>query len=173
MRLLPSLAVVCLLASAAPARAQGDPPLTGSKVAAEVTLGALAGPVGFVGGGLATRWVAQRMGAGEEAASRAAYLGAWSGMALATAAPPTLIGTRGVTTGSYAAAVGGAAAGALASWGLVRLNLWAGAADGPCRVKCVVSTAAIVLLPSIGATVGFNLSRKYEPGRAPAGVVLD
>lgn len=168
MRLSLLLVLAVSLGAAAPVRAQSDdPPLSGTKVAGEIALGAVAGPVGFVGGGLATRWVARRVGAGEEGASRAAYWGAWTGMALATAAPPTLIGTRGVTTGSYAAAVGGAAAGTLGSWALVRLNLWAGAGTEPCRVRCVVSTAAVVLLPSIGATVGFNLSRKYEAGRAP------
>ena len=111
MRLSFLLALAVSLVAAAPVRAQSDdPPLTGTKVAGEIALGAVAGPVGFVGGGLATRWVARRAGAGEEAASRAAYWGAWTGMTLATAAAPTLIGTRGVTTGSYAAAPPTAAA---------------------------------------------------------------
>ena len=82
--------------------------------------------------------------------------------ALATAVPPTLIGNAGPhATGSYAASLGGAVVGGLGSWALVRLNQPAGRRDQPCHVLCVASTAAIFLLPSVGATIGYNLSRRY------------
>jgi hypothetical protein len=153
-----------MLLPAARAGAQrGTPPLNGGRVAAEVAVGAVGTPVGFVAGGVLTKRVARRLGAGDDAASRAAYVGAWTGAALATAAGPRIIGAGGPATGSYWAAVGGAVAGGLGSFLIVRLNN-----RGPddvhraCHVRCVASSAAVFLLPSVGATVGFNLSRRYE-----------
>lgn len=157
-----------LLLLATPLAAQDDePPLTTQKVVGQVVLGTAAAPVGFVVGGLTTRWVARRFGVEDDRASDIAYAGAYAGAALAAAAPPALVGSRGVTTGSYGAAVAGAVAGQLAGWGIVRLNQLSGAGDRPCHITCVLSTVAVFVLPSVGATVGFNLSRKYESGRAP------
>ena len=142
-------------------RSPAPPPLSGVRVAAQVTSGALTTPLAFLGGGLATRWVAGRLGATERQASRVAYLGAWSTAALATAGVPALIGARGPGTGSYAAALAGALAGGVASYGLIRLNRRGDEDERrPCRIGCVVSAAGVFLLPSIGATVGFNLSRR-------------
>ena len=157
---LPALA--CL--TPAPAGAQRDtPPLSGGRVAAQVVVGALGTPIGFVAGGLLTKRVARAAGAGDDAASRAGDLGGWTGAALATAAGPRIIGARGPVTGSYWAAVGGAVAGGVGSYLVVRLNERAEDDEPrPCRVRCVASSAAVFLLPSIGATVGFNLSRRYE-----------
>jgi hypothetical protein len=141
---------------------RGTPPLTAGRVAAEVAVGALGTPIGFVAGGLLTKRVALLVGAGDDAASRAAYVGAWTGAALATAAGPRIIGARGPVTGSYWAAVGGAVAGGLGSFLVVRLNDRDDDEPRACRVRCVASSAAVFLLPSVGATVGFNLSRRYE-----------
>lgn len=140
-----------------------DPPLNGGRVALQVGTGALLTPIGFVAGGLTTRWVARRFGASDDAASRAAYVGAWTTAALATAAGPTFVGSRGRVTGSYLAALGGAVAGGAFSFVLVRLNDRKGdAADPPCRIVCAVSAVAVFLLPAIGATVGYDLTREYE-----------
>ena len=158
-----SLALAAVPGAPRAARAQDrTPPLSGLRVAGEVGLGLAGTPVGFVAGGLATRWVANRFGATEERASSVAMVGAWTGAALATAAGPTLIGTRGRTTGSYAAAVGGAVAGGLGSLLLIKLNTRGGRAGGPCGFFCSVSAVSVFLLPSVGATVGFNMSRRYE-----------
>jgi hypothetical protein len=158
--LLPAAALVPLARTAAQS---GTPPLNGGRLAAEVAVGALGTPIGFVAGGVLTKRVALAFGASDDAASSVAYAGAWTGAALGTAAGPRLIGARGPVTGSYWAAVAGAVTGGLGSFLLVRLNN-RGPDDEPraCRVRCVVSTAAIFLLPSVGATVGFNLSRRYE-----------
>jgi hypothetical protein len=152
------------LAHPAAAAAQRDPPsLNAGRVAGQVATGVLGTPVGFVAGGLATRTIARSLGAGEERASSIAMVGAWTGSALLTAAGPTLVGaSQPHVRGSYPAALAGAVAGGVGSWLLVRLNTRSAEDDGACHVRCVLSTVAIFTLPSIGATIGFNLSRKYD-----------
>ncbi|MEJ7812086.1 MAG: hypothetical protein WKG32_16860 [Gemmatimonadaceae bacterium] len=156
------LAFVALLAPRATAAQDRTPPVSGIRVAGEVGLGLVGTPVGFVAGGLATRWVANRFRATEESASRIAMVGAWTGAALVTAAGPTYLGTRGRATGSYPAALGGAVAGGIGSLLLVKLNTRGGRAGGPCGFFCSVSAVSVFLLPSVGATVGLNMSRRYE-----------
>jgi len=155
-------AILLLLSVAARATAQqGQPAVTGGRIAAEVAAGAAAMPVGFIGGGLATRWVARRFGAGDDAASEAGLVGGYTIAALATSIPPTLIGQAGRhATGSYRAALAGTVIGGLGSFALIRLNRQTGEPK-PCRIVCAVSFAGIILLPSAGATTGFNLSRRY------------
>jgi uncharacterized membrane protein len=161
------LALAFLVPAAAGAQ-RGQPAVTGIRVTAEVASGLVAMPIGFFGGGLATRWLAHRAGVtDDEKAGTIATIGAYTFAALATAVPPTLIGNAGPhATGSYAAALGGSVVGGLGSWALVRLNQPAGRRDQPCRVLCVASTVAIFLLPSAGATLGYNLSRRYA-GQVP------
>ncbi|HEU4565844.1 MAG TPA: hypothetical protein VFS05_14385 [Gemmatimonadaceae bacterium] len=161
------LLLLALPLGAARAGAQddpGDPPYPSAlRVTAQVGAGIIGTPVGFVAGGLTTRWVARRLGAGEESASRVAYVGAWTGSALVTALGPTLIGSAGRVKGSYPAAVGGAVAGGLASWLLVKLNdRGAEEPDRPCHLGCIVAGAAVFALPGIGATVAFNATREFE-----------
>jgi len=158
---VPLLAVaVC----AVPVLAQSDrPSVSFGRAAGQVGLGTLALPVGFVVGGVTADWVAGRLGVSEETADIVAIAGAWSGAALATGGGATLIGSRGNTTGSYGAAVAGAVIGGVGSYLLIRLNERGDdEQDRPCGVLCVVSAIGVVALPSIGATVGYNLSRRYE-----------
>lgn len=115
-------------------------------------------PIGFIGGGLATRWTANRLGASEDAASTVALIGAYSGAALATAAGPTLVGAGPHAHGSYFAALGGAVVGGAGSVLLVRLNR-AGDAGSVIRI---ISFIGVAMLPSVGASVGYNLSRRYR-----------
>jgi hypothetical protein len=155
-------AFVGLLSPGAAARAQGQPAVTGGRVAAEFAGGLVAMPVGFFGGGLATRWAARRFGADEERAGSIAMVGAYTGAVLLTAVPPTLIGASARhTTGSYLAALAGSLIGGLGSFALVRLNRQHGETDRPCHLVCTISFAGILILPSAGATTGFNLSRRY------------
>ena len=162
--LLATLALAALPgALRAQAAAGGDPTrsLAPWRMTAQVASGVALAPVGFVAGGLATRATARALGAGEDRASSLAYGGAWTAAALATAAGPALVGARGPGSGSYPAALGGALVGGGMSWAIVRLNKLA-AEEGdprPCRVVCVVSGLAVGLLPSVGATIGYNLSR--------------
>jgi hypothetical protein len=159
-----SLAALLLVTASMDALAQhGQPAVTGGRIAAEVVSGVAAMPVGFIGAGLASRWVARRFGAGDDAASTAGLIGAYTVAAFATAVPPTLIGQAGRhATGSYLAALAGTAVGGLGSFALIRLNRHTGDTTPPCRFVCVVSFAGVILLPSAGATTGFNLSRRYS-----------
>jgi hypothetical protein len=134
--------------------------LAPARVAGQLVGGALTTPVAFLGVGALTKRVAERVGASPDAASRAAYVGAWSGSALATAAVPAAIGARGPGRGSYAAALGGTLVGGAASWLLVRVNRRPDGDERPCRIACTLAGVAVLTLPSIGATVGYDLSRK-------------
>src|SRR5690606_33251479 len=95
---------------ALPPRADPGAP-SAAAIAGQVALGTLATPVGYVGGGLATRWVASRLGAGDDAARRAAYIGAYSGAALTTAVTVEYLGRTGRVAGSFPVTLGGAVAG--------------------------------------------------------------
>jgi hypothetical protein len=140
-------------------RAQQRVPEVGiGRAAAQIGAGVLAMPIGFVGGGLATRWVANRFGATSEGASSIALAGAYAGAGFATAAGPTLVGGGPHASGSYFGALGGAVVGGVGSVALVRLNR-AGDAGGVLRV---LSLIGVVILPSVGATLGYNLTRGYR-----------
>ena len=165
VRLVALFAGCCLLLIAstrAEAQRRGQPAVTGGRLLAEVGAGSAALPIGFIGGGLATRWVARKFGASSDAASSAGLVGAYTVAAFATALPPTLIGQAGRhATGSYLAALAGTAIGGLGSFALIRLNRQRGETFRPCHFVCAVSFAGVILLPSVGATTGFNLSRRY------------
>ena len=132
-------------------------PLSNGAVAAQITTGLLATPIGFVGGGLTTRWAAQRLGMDEEARGRAALVGAYTSVVLLSSVGPALIGGRDTPNGSYLAAVGGSTAG-LATAALLR-KLGRKGAFGERGPVAIVVGAAIVALPSIGATIAFNSTR--------------
>ena len=159
-RRLLSLGALALLPNAL--RAQGGtPPIGAGRVAAQVVAGTVALPVGYVGGGLATRQVARWLGASDDAASRAANVGAVAGTALASAGAVSLVGARAPGVGSFPAAVGGAVAGGAASALLIRaLRRPDDAPTKACRIGCVLLSAAIVALPSVGATVAYDVSRR-------------
>lgn len=164
MRLVAVLAALgCgfLIAGARADAQRGQPAVTGGRLFAEVAAGTAATPIGFIGGGIATRWVARRFGADQDAAGSAGLVGAYTIAAFATAVPPTLIGQAGRhATGSYLAALAGTAIGGLGSLALIRLN-HSDRTDRPCHFICAVSFAGVILMPSVGATTGFNLNRRY------------
>jgi hypothetical protein len=147
-----------LLLSPRSATAQQVPAPSAGRVAAQVGVGLVAMPIGFIGGGLATRWVANRFGASPDAASSAGLAGAYVSAAFATAAGPTLVGAGPHASGSYFGALGGAVAGGAGSFALVRLNRL-GDAGGVLRV---LSFVGVVILPSAGATLGYDLTRRYR-----------
>ena len=139
----------------------GDPPSLGAgTVVGQVAVGTLGTAAGFVGGGLATRWVARRAGADPAAASRAAYVGGYATAALVTPVAPMLLGRRDGVRGSYPAALGGTLAGGAASLLVVtagRRGAFDCRACAPLRVLAAVSA---FVLPSLGATLAFNASRE-------------
>ena len=158
---LVAAAALSALLPAAGAAQQDVRALAPPRVAAQFGAGVLTMPVGFVAGGKATAWVVERAGVDDPRASRIALVGGWGGAALATAAGPSLVGARGPGTGRYLAALGGALAGGAGSALLVRLNDRNG--DGPrppCRVVCSIAAAAVFALPSVGATIAYNASRR-------------
>jgi hypothetical protein len=139
--------------------AQQQPPaISAGRAVAQGAAGLLGTPVGFVAGGLGARWSATRLGASEDGASSAGAVGGYVGAALATAAGPALVGPGSRATGSYWAALGGAAAGGIGSFLIARLNR--GVDLG--TVPRLISTVLVVALPAAGATVVYDLSRRYR-----------
>lgn len=140
----------------------GDlPGVSPVRVVGQVGTGVLLGPIGYVSGGLATRYVVRRLGWSEGTASLAANRGAYAGTAAATALGPTLIGARAPGHGYYLAALGGTVVGMFGTALVARLNRTPDDQPyPPCRLKCRLSAIAAFTLPSIGATVGYNLSRR-------------
>lgn len=158
---------LALLVSAAPAlEAQRQrPPLDAGRVAGELAVGTYAGIGGFLVGRFVGERMADILGAERDATMRA--VGITSGVALAglaTAGSVYGIGNIGDQTGDFSATYLGTGVGFAAGWALSRAML------GPHeRPREGMSTAArwaaanvIALLPSIGATVGFNSSRRYK-----------
>jgi hypothetical protein len=141
---------------AAVAAQQRPPAVSAGRAIAQGAVGLVAMPVGFVGGGLTTRWAAHRFGASDDAASRAALVGAYSIAALTTAAGPAIVGPGPHATASYPAALAGTVAGGIGSILLIRLNKAVN--TGP--VLRILSGLAVVLLPPAGATIGYDVSRK-------------
>ncbi len=153
-----SVALPILVASTAGAQERSAAPsLSSSRVALQVAAGTAAAPVAFFGVGFAAKRAAQRMGAGDEGASRAGYIGAYTATWLATAAVPAAIGGDG----KFGAALGGSALGLLASAGVVRLGNWMYDADRrACGPLCWALGGVVVSLPSVGATILYNRSRR-------------
>jgi hypothetical protein len=133
------------------------PSLSAARVAAQVAGGTLVAPVAFIGSGVATKRIAQRLGVEEQRAGQMGYVGAYTGTWLATAAVPALIGGDG----RFPAALGGSALGMLAAVGVVRVGNWRYDADRrACGPLCWTMGAVVVALPSIGATVLYDRSRR-------------
>jgi hypothetical protein len=167
MRRAVVLSLLCAAAGAGAARAGAQerlPALGAGRVAAQVVGGAAAIPVGYVAGGLATRTVARAFGASDQTASHAADVGAYAGTVAAVAGTVSLIGARGPGAGSFPAAVGGAAGGLLASKLLARALRGDDrrGTEPPCGARCLAASALVVALPSVGATVAYDITRRQR-----------
>lgn len=138
--------------------AQDDAPsLSNAQVAAQVVVGTLATPVAFFGVGGATKRVALAMGVSDDGAGRAAYVAAYGATWLTAAAAPAAIGGDG----RFPAALGGSALGMLLAKGVVAIGNWRYDADRrACGVLCWTLGAAVVALPSVGATIAYDRSRR-------------
>ena len=163
MRRLWSIAIAALaplaLVSASRGVAAQDaaPALSSARVTAQVVGGTLAAPIAFFGTGIATKRIARAMGASDERAGRAAYVGAYTGSWLAAAAVPAAI----AGDGRFPAALGGSAVGMLAAAGLVRVGNWRYDADRrACGPLCWTLGALVFALPGIGATIAYDQSRR-------------
>ncbi|MGZ8492097.1 MAG: hypothetical protein ACXWZS_07835 [Gemmatirosa sp.] len=135
--------------------------LSPARTAAQVGAGTLGTPIGFIAVGVLTDKIFESVGRDDDLTSRLSLGAAYAGGALGAAAGPALIGARGPGSGRFVAAVGGAAVGGLASWAIVRLVDRDG--DAPPRGGRIASTLAgiaVAVLPSVGATIGYNMSRR-------------
>jgi hypothetical protein len=158
------LAVACV-ASPAAAQRVGRPSLTVARVAGEAVVGAYTGVAGYYIG----RYVGNSIGdlmtlSSETARDRLATTGAWTGAVVGSAAGVYGIGNIGDQTGSITATLGGAAAGAVAGWLFDRAFL-AGRHANPSHAGSEMrwlEASLEALLPSIGATIGFNSSRRFK-----------
>lgn len=161
-----ALALALLLATASSLEAQrARPPLNAGRVTGELVAGTYAGIGGFLVGRFVGERMADILGAERDATLRA--VGLTSGVAvagLATAGTVYGIGNIGDETGDFSATYLGTGVGFVAGWALSKAIL------GPQeRPREGISTATrwaaanvIALLPSIGATVGFNSSRRFK-----------
>jgi hypothetical protein len=133
------------------------PPLQGSRVLGEVAVGAglgFAATALIVWGGPVETCVSDCAGDPVKERKRESLTGLVAiGMALGSATGVTLVGTSGDQTGSFWGAFGGSMIGALTA-----LAASLSAESG--GMELFLATA----LPTLGATVGFNLTRAYEPG---------
>ena len=134
------------------------PAVSGARIAAQLSAGLVGGMAGFVGGGLTARWIARSRRADDDRASRVAYAGALAGAVLMTAAGPALLGSPGGIHGSYPGAVGGAVGGGALSM-LIR-HIGRSGVLGDRGPVAIVTAAAIFALPSVGAIVAYNGSRR-------------
>lgn len=144
---------------------QARPPLNAGRVAGEVAAGTYAGIGGFFVGRYTGERLADILGAENDATiRRAGLLTGVTVAGLATAGTVYGIGNIGDETGEFSATYLGSGVGFVAGWALSRAIL--GPAERP---REGMSTAmrwtmanVIALLPSLGATVGFNSSRRYK-----------
>ncbi|MGQ0646510.1 MAG: hypothetical protein ACT4P7_03005 [Gemmatimonadaceae bacterium] len=161
-KLLRSLLVAGLLCalnrSAVWAQAEsGTPSLSAARVTGQIALGTVLTPVAFLGAGWVSDRMAERWGWSEERSSTVGYVSAYSATWLAASAGPALVGRDG----KFAAALGGSLAGMGAAVVSARLgNLLWDADRRRCGVGCWTLGALTVALPSIGATLAYNASRK-------------
>jgi hypothetical protein len=139
------------------AQIQETRPLSGGAITAQVSTGIVGTAAGFVGGGLVTRWAAERLGQDEESRGKTALVGAYATSVVFTAVGPALIGSRNTDKGSFGAAVGGAAIG-LTTAAILR-KIGRKGVFGESGPVALVVGAAIIALPSVGATIAFNRTR--------------
>ena len=155
-RVISATAAVAVVAVSSLEAQDGPPSLSEARVAAQVGGGSLASPVAFFAGGLVTRRVARALGAGDETARNAAYVGAYTGVWLAAAAVPAAVGDKG----RFPAALAGSALGMVTALGTVKLgNHLYDSERRKCDVLCWALGASVFALPSVGATIAYNASR--------------
>lgn len=162
-----AVAGTALLCGAARAGAQQveKPRLEPARVIGESVVGAYAGIGGFVVGRFVAENVAERSGVqSDDTMRRLGFAGGVIGGGLATAGVVYAIGSIGDQTGDFDATYLGTGVGFVAALGIAKMVL------GPeGRPRENMSTSAkwataniIALLPALGATIGFNSTRRTQ-----------
>lgn len=162
-------ATALVLVSAAVVRTEAQqlekPRLEVWRVGAQTVVGGYAGIGGFVVGRFVAEGSVRLVGADHETTIRnLGYVGGVIGGGVATAGVVYGIGNLGDQTGDFDATALGTGVGFVAALGIAKLVL------GPTeRPRQDMSTATrwaaanvIAMLPAIGATIGFNSTRRYR-----------
>lgn len=143
-----------------PARAaigQAPAPVSTLRAAGQIGMGAVLTPVGFFGSGWATKELSRSMGVRDTTAARAAYIAAYTGAWLAAASGAVAVGRDGKPSRALL--------GSLAGLGGAFLTTQLGNAlydddRRDCGVGCWTLGLVTVVLPSLGATIAYNASRR-------------
>lgn len=159
------LACVLMLGATSLDAQQARPSLNAGRVTGEIIVGTYAGIGGFIVG----RYVGERVGevigvTSEDTRRRLGYASGVFAGGLVTAGSVYAIGNMGDQTGDFATTYLGTGIGFVAAWGLSRAIL------GPSeRPQSGYSTAGrwaiantIAFLPSLGATIAFNSTRRAK-----------
>lgn len=159
------LALALMVSAATLPAQQARPPLSAGRVTAELVAGTYAGIGGFIIG----RYVGERVGevigvTSDDTRRRLGYTAGVFAGGVVTAGTVYGIGSVGDETGDFATTYLGTGVGFVAAWGLSRAIL------GPSeRPRSGYSTAGrwaiantIAFLPSIGATIAFNSTRRAK-----------
>lgn len=143
-----AIGLCALTVAASPASAQ-KPRVGAGRIAGEVGVGFLGGPVGFA--------IGYTIGSGfrPHGSSNSGVVGGLTGAVLGPAAGVALVGKGGRSRGSFPAAIGGSALG----YGATYLAFpWA---TKPESMKLKIAGGLIAFaLPAIGATIAYNATRK-------------
>ncbi len=167
MRRAPVLSAMALLIGATTLSAQqfDKPRIQPARVVGQVVVGGYSGIAGFVIGRFAAEGISDVVGIENETAMRRiGFVGGVIGGGLATAGVVYGIGNIGDQTGDFDATYLGTGVGFVAALGIARMIL------GPeGRPREGMSTSArwataniVALLPAIGATIGFNSTRRIQ-----------
>lgn len=147
-----------------PATTRGRPPLEPARVVGEALAGAYAGIAGYFIGSMTVGGVAELSDVSDDMKERIAFVGGVVGAGAATAASVWAIGNIGDQTGSFPISAAGTAAGLAAGillnqiiYGHARLP----SAGESSRMRWVEASLE-ALLPSIGATIAFNSTRRFK-----------
>lgn len=144
---------------------EATPALEPARIAGQVLAGAYSGMAGYLVGSWAGSVVGSRMpGMSDAAKERVKFVTGVLGATAATAASVSAIGNIGDQTGSYPAALAGTAAGVTA--GIILNQLLYGHARLPSETGSSkarwLEASLEALLPSIGATIAFNSTRRFK-----------
>ena len=152
------------LFAAAPATTHGRPALEPARVAGEALAGAYAGIAGYFVGSMTVSRIAELSSASDEMKEHFAFVGGVVGAGAATAASVWAIGNIGDQTGSFPISLAGTGAG-LAAGILINQLIYGHArlpSEGESSRMRWVEASLEALLPSIGATIAFNSTRRYK-----------
>ncbi|MHB1297592.1 MAG: hypothetical protein ACYC0B_03595 [Gemmatimonadaceae bacterium] len=161
---LASALALALVVTPAEAQRQGKPRLDAGRVAIEALGGAYAGIGGFLMGRVVGESVGASMGVESDVTRR--RVGYTTGAVFATAATAGFVyavGTIGDTSGDFNATLLGAGLGLLTGAAVDRLIFDVGPPQpGKSTGAQWAAINVLALLPSIGATIGFNSTRRFQ-----------